>query len=110
MPISFPYPVIGTIVRPAGQGCISCVHQFYCQALYWRNRYVEEARGRLTETDGTACASWSNNPADQIRIITPDDIAENNRLNDEGIMREPFDSGFTEPFTGNERDRTATGE
>jgi hypothetical protein len=55
MNFSFPYPVNGTVVRPVGQGCLSCVHKDYCMALYWFKRYMFKGPD---DHNGIQCASW----------------------------------------------------
>ena len=103
MPLSFPYPVIGTVRRPPGQGCTSCVHQTYCPAYYWRQRYGDSGPGRLPMSNyiGIACSSWSNNPA--MKIVTPptqDDINENDYLNGQEILAEATRNGINDAVTG----------
>lgn len=80
--VSFPYPVEGTVVRPPGQGCLSCVHKTYCSAIYWLRR----DDSRFDDHTGRACASWSNNPADIVTTVTEDDIEQNNYEIDTGIV------------------------
>ena len=64
-PLSFPYPKTGPVVRPAGQGCLSCIHKPYCPAYYWQRRF-----GALIDTErhGVSCSSWSDDPAE--RVVT----------------------------------------
>lgn len=97
MAFSFPYPTNGTVTRPAGQGCSTCVH-FYCMALYWFKRYT------LREPDnhnGIRCASWSNNPADQIKTPpTATDLAEGDYIYEQAIGSEPTRNGMTDQTTG----------
>ena len=95
--LTFPYPTVGGPVRPPGNGCTACVHKEYCQALYWFERYVQRS---ADDHNGTNCASWSNNPADQIHTWSQADIDDNERMNREGILVEPNPSGITEPTTG----------
>jgi len=100
MALSFPYPVSGGEVRDAGNGCIaSCVHRMYCPAFYWLARYQNRQDIRSSSL-GTNCAAWSDNPADRIIGNTPDDIAQNERLNDDGILTETDTGGIIEPVTG----------
>jgi hypothetical protein len=114
MPISFPYPSIGTVVRPAGQGCSTCVHQEYGQALYWNTRFNDYVP---SVNHGIACESWSNDPSQRITVITPDDISENNRLagvailpngdpvlTENGVLCEPNRNGIIDAVTGTDKE------
>jgi len=95
--LTFPYPLIGTTVRPRGQGCMACVHQRYCPAVYWFNRYKDR---ELEENMGRACASYSNDMADQVRIVAQSDLDENEYIYNQGIGSEANRSGITDPVTG----------
>jgi hypothetical protein len=112
MGLSFPYPTMGSVRRDSGEGCSSCVHRQYCQAFYWfyRNDYLPSVTGKTgEEVDpylGVQCNSWSKDEADRITTWNDDDLEYNDYYNDEGILREPFDSGLTEPTTGSDRDNT----
>jgi hypothetical protein len=100
MALSFPYPSSGGEIRPAGNGCVgSCVHRVYCPAYYWLERY-QNRKDIQSATLGTNCASWSGDPADRIIGVNSDDIAQNDRLNDEGILTEADTGGIVEPTTG----------
>jgi hypothetical protein len=100
MALSFPYPTLMVDARPIGNGCVgSCVHRGYCPAFYWLRRY-QQREDVQNEHLGTGCGSWSNNPADRIIGNNADDIAQNKRLNDEGLLVEPDNSGLIEPITG----------
>lgn len=108
MALSFPYPQIGTIKRPKGEGCSSCVHRVYCQAFYWYYRYAqfpsEDGKNEhVNENLGTMCASWSDNINDRITTITQDDLDENYRLAAvDQILTEPFRNGITDPVTASQ--------
>lgn len=86
MALSFPYPQMGTVKRPTGQGCQSCVHGSYCPALYWYKRFSDYI---LDEHLGVQCASWSNQEVDRIVEASEGDKEYNERLNDEGLLIEP---------------------
>ena len=110
MALSFPYPTTGA-TRQAGQGCSTCVHRDYCPAFYWYYRdeqypSTDGKAGKRVDTHlGISCASWSSNPADIITTITPDDLAENQRLDDDGILIEPFREGITDPVTADDHEQ-----
>lgn len=93
MAISFPDPILGSIKRPKGQGCLSCVHQNYCQSFYWFLRFTEN---KPDDYLGIQCASWSNNEIDRIIVANADDLALNARLNNDGILTEPKSDGQPE--------------
>jgi len=101
MALTFPDPVIGTIVRPKGQGCTSCVHNKQCRTFYWLRREMWVATGREPdEILGVACTSWSNNPADvPTTPPTPEDLDYMNQLDEEGIASEPDRNGIQDPVT-----------
>jgi hypothetical protein len=101
--LTFPYPLIGTVVRPPGQGCSTCVHQTYCPAVYWFRRYGLTQQPIDDVRLGRACASWSNNPADQIRTVAQADLDEEKYMYDQGIGSEANRSGITTPTTGGDR-------
>lgn len=84
--LSFPDPIIEGPVRPAGQGCNSCVHQHYCRVFYWYVRYTEN---NPDNTIGVQCGSWSDLPSDTITTISADDTNYNNYMNDENLLQEP---------------------
>lgn len=98
--LTFPYPLIGSTVRPPGQGCLSCVHQTYCPAVYWFNRYTQRD---LAENNGRACASWSNNPADRVTTVAQADLDENEYIYNQGIGSEANRNGLTDPLTASDR-------
>lgn len=104
MALSFPYPQLGTEVREPGNGCTVCVHKEYCTALYWLRRYVQEGQKARVPDDhnGLQCGSWSNDPKDRITTWDQDDLDENERLNDEGILTEP-NQNITDAVTGGRR-------
>jgi hypothetical protein len=96
---SFPYAQLGSIRRPAGQGCKNCVHVLHCMNIFWFRRYGIT----LAEFDdhmGTACTSWSNNPADKVLKPTTDDLNENEYQYNQGIQSEPDRNGLTAPVSG----------
>lgn len=97
MALSFPYPTIGKIKRPLGQGCTSCVNSPQCPAAYWFRRYTFKD---LEPQNGTACTSWSSDPA--ARVTTPptqDDLDKVDYIYKQGIGSEPNRSGLG-PTTG----------
>lgn len=99
-PFSFPYPQNGTTPRPAGQGCKTCVHGAYCQALYWFRRYT------LREPDnhnGILCASWSSNMADQVKTHNQRDMDEVEYIWNQGIGSEANRCGIVDEATGSWR-------
>ncbi len=93
MAISFPDPVLGDIKRPKGQGCLTCVHNLYCQSFYWYQRFTENVPDGYV---GVQCASYSNNEEDRILEPNADDLALNARLNNDGILTEPKSDGQPE--------------
>lgn len=93
MDFSFPYPKNGTVVRPVGQGCISCINQPYCQAMYWYKRYTFRAPD---SHNGLQCTSWSNNPADVVTEVNQRDLDEVDYIWDQGIGSEPNRNGMTD--------------
>jgi hypothetical protein len=90
--LSFPYPKMEGPKRPPGNGCVVCVHQGYCPALYWFKRYTQE---KPDEYNGVQCASWSTDKADQVLLPNDFDLEENARRACEGILKEPTGSGIT---------------
>ncbi len=96
--LTFPYPLIGSVVRPLGQGCLACVHRTYCGAIYWFNRYTQR---QLEDHMGRACESWSDDMADQVRTVAQADLDENEYIFNQGIGSEANRSGITDPVTGN---------
>lgn len=104
MGLSFPYPKIGKVTRPAGQGCQSCQHGTYCPALYWMRRGAFSNGERQQPIDdrfiGRACESWSDDPADKINPQpTEDDLVEAERIEDLHIGSEANRSGLTDLVT-----------
>lgn len=83
--LTFPYPLSGGMIRPRGQGCLSCVHNTYCPAVYWFQRYTQQ---ELTLSNGRNCLSWSNNPADKPTLVQAPDLAENEYIYLQGIGAE----------------------
>lgn len=96
--LTFPYPLIGTTNRPKGQGCLSCVHQTYCPAVYWFKRYGQR---HLTEENGRACAEWSTDQNDKVTTVSQNDLDEEEYIYNQGIGSEANRSGITNPVTGN---------
>ena len=80
--VSFPYPEIGSVIRPPGQGCLSCVHKLYCPGIYW---YRTDEK-KVDNYSGRACTSWSANPADIVKIVTNDDLSENQYEYETGVI------------------------
>lgn len=104
---SFPYPELGSTVRPPGQGCSSCVHSTYCPALYWFRR-GGDGHGFVQQpvddpSMGRACASWSNNPDDIVKNVTQRDLEEVEYIYNQGIGSEANRNGITAPTTGSNR-------
>lgn len=97
MPFSFPYPVLGPVVRPPGQGCISCVHSPMCPAVYWFRRYTFKD---IEPYMGRSCTSWSNNPATKVGIPTAEDLQEEDYMAVQGIGSEPNRAGIGETTGG----------
>lgn len=85
--LSFPYPQIGTVVRPDGQGCLSCVHNRYCPQFYIVKKTYPD--GGIEPCVGCACASWSNDPMQRITTPSKNDVAWNEELNNRGMLYEP---------------------
>ena len=98
--LTFPWPEIGTVARPPGQGCLSCQQQGACPALYWfvRNNLN---RCRIDDYLGRACLSWTSDPAQQVKTASAYDIEENDRRADEGVLMEADRNGISDPITAN---------
>ena len=99
MSLSFPYPTIGSVTRPPGQGCVSCVHKGYCPAMYWYRRFL------LRDPDnnvGRACNSWSDVPQPP-PAPTQDDLNEVEYISNQEIGSEANSSGISCPTTGTSR-------
>jgi len=97
--LTFPYPLKqSTPARARGNGCLICVHQTYCPAVYWRYRYTEND---LTPNMGTKCASWSDDDADKISAVNQPDLDENKYIAEQGIGSEARRNGITDPVSGN---------
>lgn len=104
MALSFPYPVLGTVRRPLGQGCKVCVHRTYCPAVYWGRRYgtmepLDDSWTGPTDAHGIQCASWSSNPADMVTTVNQADLDENQYIYEQGIGSEADRNGLTTPTT-----------
>jgi hypothetical protein len=98
--LTFPYPLQqNTPARARGQGCLVCVHQTYCPAVYWLNRYTQND---LTPNMGIKCASWSDNPADEITTVSQNDLDENEYIYNQCIGSEAKRNGITSPVTGSD--------
>jgi hypothetical protein len=103
MAFSFPQPVLGTVRRPSGQGCKSCVHSTYCPSMYWFKRYGIEGR-TIDNNNGIQCASWSNNMADQVKSkATEDDLNEADYIFIQGTGSEADRCGLTDAITASNR-------
>lgn len=96
--LTFPYPLSQDTVRPIGEGCLSCVHQTYCPAVYWFYRYTQN---KLTEQQGRQCASWSDDPDEIITTVAQADLDENEYIFNQCIGSEARRNGITSPVTGN---------
>ena len=92
MAFSFPYPVLGTTIRPVGQGCTSCQHATYCPAVYWFKRYTFKD---IEPTMGRACLSWDTDPAHKVLIPTEDDLKEEDYMTIRGVGSEADRCGIT---------------
>jgi len=88
---------MGMTKRKPGQGCLVCVHQTYCPAVYWFYRYTQEA---LTDDNGRQCESWSTDPADKPTVVAQADLDESEYIYNQGIGSEANRSGITSPVTG----------
>jgi hypothetical protein len=96
MALSFPYPRIGNVTRPLGQGCTGCVNSPFCPAVYWFRRYTFKD---LEPTMGRACLSWSPTPAPPL-LPTQDDLDENDYMTVRGVTSEAVRCGITEATGG----------
>jgi len=107
MEFSFPYPKLGKVVRPKGQGCSSCIHQTYCPAMYWFRRGGDSRGFAQQPVDdlslGRACESWSDDPADIVTGVNDRDRAENEYMYIQGIGSEANSGGIVGPVTGGRR-------
>jgi hypothetical protein len=109
MAFSFPYPVLGTVKRPVGQGCKVCVHRTYCPAVYWQRRYglgvnLEDSWTGPDDHNGIQCSSWSDDPAARIKgHPTQTDLDEAAYIWAQGIGSEADRNGITFPATGTSR-------
>jgi len=105
--LTFPYPQIGEIIRPPGDGCSTCVHGTYCPVLYWFRRGAESKGFAEQPIDdiylGRACDSWSDNPADKSTVVTQSDIDENEYIYNQGIGSEANRNGITSWITAGDR-------
>ena len=98
MALTMPYPQIGTVVRPIGQGCTSCSNRTICPALYWYKRYTF---AEPEPPNGRACLSWTNEPSPlPTDPATADDLALNDRMWHEGIMSEANRNGVSPNTSG----------
>jgi len=107
MDFSFPYPELGTVVRPVDQGCRVCVHQTYCMALYWFRRGGDSRGFREEPIEdehiGRQCASWSDDRADIVTSVNQRDLDENEYIYNQGIGSEANRNGITAAVTGTYR-------
>ena len=99
---SFPYPTCNGPVRPAGQGCKSCVHMTYCPAVYWFARYGVEKR-TIDDHMGKKCDSWSNVMSAQVKIPTEGDLDEQDYIFIQGIGSEADRCGISDAVTASNR-------
>jgi len=89
--LSFPYPTEKiSPPRPAGQGCLACVHKRYCGAYYWHIRFIER---EMPAQYGLSCAKWSGNPEDIIRTKTAGDFYQIYKMSIDGIAMEANQNG-----------------
>jgi hypothetical protein len=90
--LSFPYPSLLAAPRARGKGCVSCVHNTYCPALYWLRRGSNVGGIHLQPLDddrlGLACGSWSDNAADIVKTVTDADLEVVERMYMAGIGSE----------------------
>jgi hypothetical protein len=105
--LSFPYPKNGDTVRPAGEGCLNCIHSTYCPALYWFRRYTQR---EPDNHNGRACLSFSTSKSDiPADLQGPNGIgndfdrAENARRNCEGVLTEANPNGLSAQVTASNR-------
>jgi len=89
--LTFPTPVIGKIKRPRGQGCTSCVHQYYCTTLYW---YIRNQERSVSDDFGCACASWSDEESHRLDPKGEGDLYMNQYMNEQGIAQEKNQNGI----------------
>lgn len=85
--LSFPYPKIGDIKRPRGQGCLHCIHNRYCPE-YFKVKKTYPDKG-IDENVGCACASWSDDPEKRIDTPSKFDVEWNIECNNKGLLYEP---------------------
>ena len=95
--LTFPYPLSQDEVRPDGDGCLDCVHQTYCPAVYWFYRYTQDD---LAVEQGRQCAEFSRDPSEQVRTWTQNDLDEVDYQFNQGIGSEARRNGITNPVTG----------
>ena len=104
---SFPYPEMGSVKRPVGQGCGSCVHSTYCMALYWFRRGGDsrgfEEQPVNDESMGRQCNSWSDDPAEKVTTVNDRDLDEEEYIYIQGIGSEANRNGITGAVTGTYR-------
>ena len=104
---SFPYPTLGTVVRPIDNGCRVCVHSTYCPALYWFRRGLDSRAIReqpiQDKNMGRACESWSTDPADIVKTVNSRDLEEEEYIWRQGIGSEANRGGITAAVTGSNR-------
>ena len=101
MPFTFPYPQLGSVTRPLGQGCTGCVHSPMCPAVYWFRRYTFKD---LEPTMGRACTSWSPNPADRVTTWNQTDLDEEDYMTVQGITSEANRCGIAGETLGGSRE------
>ena len=100
--LTFPYPQQGTVMRPPGEGCTSCVHARQCPAVYWLKRY---SFYELHPSNGIQCASWDDDPAHKTLPVAQSDLDENTYMYNQQIQSEPNRNGIVSPVTASMFDR-----
>ena len=89
-PLTFPDPVMGKIKRPRGQGCTSCVHQYYCTNLYW---YIRNQERTVSDDFGCGCLSWTDVEANRLDPKAEGDIYMQQYREEQRISQEKNQSG-----------------
>ena len=108
MPLSFPYPVLGSVRRPVGQGCKVCIYKTICPGLYWLRRYgtgwnLENGWTGPDDHNGIQCAAWSDDPTIPLPTPNADDMNEAAYMWHQRIQSEADRNGITSPTTGTSR-------
>jgi len=92
--LTFPYPTIGKIKRPDGEGCTACIHKRYCGAYYWYIRFQERT---MSSDFGCACNSFSSDKIEIIREKNEGDFYQVDKWTIDRIAQEPNQNGCDEP-------------